>query len=98
MIHLQQISITLLTKTSKTTNDALIRIYKSFVRSHLDYVDIACDTPNESFASRLERVQFKSCLAIKGTKYHKSCKNKYGNYHLNCITKKNENLDKEIEI
>ena len=67
MIHLQQISITLLTKTSKTTNDALIRIYKSFVRSHLDYVDIACDTPNESFASRLERVQFKSCLAIKGT-------------------------------
>ena len=31
-------------------------------------------------------------------KYHKSCKNKYGNYHLNCIIKKNENLDKEIEI
>ena len=88
MIHLQQISITLLTKTSKTTNDALIRIYKSFVRSHLDYGDIACDTPNESFASRLERVQFKSCLAVKGTIQGTSCERLYKELGLESLNDK----------
>ena len=34
---------------------------------HLDYGDIVYDKPNNgSFASRLERVQYKACLAITG--------------------------------
>ena len=50
--------------SNKLPRDALLRIYKSFVRSHLDYGD---DKPNnESFASRLEWVQYKACLAITG--------------------------------
>ena len=47
---------------NKLPRDALLRIYKFFVRSHLDYGDIVYDTPNnESFARRLERVQYKAC-------------------------------------
>ena len=53
--------------SNKLRRDALFRIYKSFVRSHLDYGDIVHDKPNnESFTSRLERVQYKACLAITG--------------------------------
>ena len=53
--------------SNQLPRDALLRIYKSFVRSHLDYGDIVYEKPNnESFASRLERVQYKACLAITG--------------------------------
>ena len=53
--------------SNQLPRDALLRIYKSFVRSHLDYGDIVYEKPNnESFASRLERVQYKVCLAITG--------------------------------
>ena len=42
--------------------EALLRIYKSFVRPNLDY-----DKPNnESFKGRIESVQYKSCIAITG--------------------------------
>ena len=52
---------------NKLPRDALLRIYKSFVRSHLAYGDIVYDKPNnESFTSKLERVQYKACLAIAG--------------------------------
>ena len=37
---------------------ALITIYKSFIRSHLEYGDILYDTPDN------EKVQCKACLAI----------------------------------
>ena len=54
--------------SNKLTGDALLRICKSFVRYHLDYGDIVYDKPNnESFTSKLERVQYKVCLAITGT-------------------------------
>ena len=66
--HLESIIIGFLKRVSnKLPRDALLRIYKSFARSHLDYGVIAYDKPNnESFTSKLERVQYKACLAITG--------------------------------
>ena len=47
--------------------EALLRIYKSFVRPNLDYGDIIFDKPNnESFKSRIESIQYKACVAITG--------------------------------
>ena len=40
--------------------DALWRIYKSFMRPHLDYEDIN----NETFKSKIENIQHKACIAI----------------------------------
>ena len=54
--------------SNKLHRDALLRIYKSFARSHLDYGDIVYDkSNNESLTSKLERGQYKACLAITGT-------------------------------
>ena len=51
----------------KLPREVLLRIYKSFVRSHLDYGNIVYDKPNnESFTNNLERVQYKACLSITG--------------------------------
>ena len=47
--------------------NALLTIYKSFVRLHLDYGDILYDKPsNENFQNKLEKVQYRACLAITG--------------------------------
>ena len=44
---------------------ALLTIYKSFIRPHLDYGDILYDKPeNENFQNKLEKVQCRACLAI----------------------------------
>ena len=41
------------------------RIYKSFIRPHLDYGDIIYDKPhNESFKSKIENIKYKACIAI----------------------------------
>ena len=46
---------------------SLITIYKSFVRTHLDYCDIIYDQPNnESFCNKIERVQYNAALPITG--------------------------------
>ena len=46
---------------------ALLTIYKSFIRPHLDYGDILFDkSKNEIFQNKLEKVQYRSCLAISG--------------------------------
>ena len=46
---------------------ALLTIYRSFVRPHLDYGDVIYDQPeNESFSSRIESVQYNASLAITG--------------------------------
>ena len=43
----------------------ILTIYKSFVRSHLDYGEIVYDRPNsESFISKLEQIQYNAALAI----------------------------------
>ena len=45
--------------------NALLTIYKTFVRPHLDYGDILYDKPNnENFQNKLEKVQYRACLAI----------------------------------
>ena len=45
--------------------DALLTIYKYFVRPHLDYGDIIYDQPqNESFCNKLESTQYNTALAI----------------------------------
>ena len=47
--------------------DALLTIYKSFVRPHLDYGDTIYDQPqNESFCNKLESIQYNVALAITG--------------------------------
>ena len=47
--------------------NALLTICKSFARLHLDYGDILYDKPsNENFQNKLEKVQYRACLAITG--------------------------------
>ena len=46
---------------------ALLTIYKSFIRPHLDYDDTIYDQAyNASFHQKLELLQYKACLAITG--------------------------------
>ena len=52
---------------SRLPRQALLTIYKSFVRPYLDYRDIIYDQPNnESFRQKLESYQYKAALAITG--------------------------------
>ena len=47
--------------------EALLTIYKSAIRPHLDYGYILYDKPgNQNFQNELEKVQYKPCLAITG--------------------------------
>ena len=47
--------------------NALLTIYKSFVRQHLNYGDILYDKrSNDNFQSKMEKVQHRACLAITG--------------------------------
>ena len=47
--------------------DTLLRIYKLFIRPHLDCGDIIYDTPhNESFKNKIENIQHKACIEITG--------------------------------
>ena len=46
---------------------ALLTIYNSFIRPHLDYGEILYDKPeNQNFQNKLEKVQYKAYLAITG--------------------------------
>ena len=46
---------------------SLITIYKTFIRPHLDYCDVTYDQPNnESFCSKIERMQYNVALGITG--------------------------------
>ena len=46
---------------------ALLTIYRSFIRPHLDYGDVIYDQPeNESFSSKIESVQYNASLAMTG--------------------------------
>ena len=46
---------------------ALLTIYKSFLRPHLDYMEVIYDRAfNESFRNKLESVQYNAALAITG--------------------------------
>ena len=46
---------------------ALMTIYKTFVRPHLDYSDVIYDEAyNETFHQKLESIQYNACLALSG--------------------------------
>ena len=46
---------------------SLLTIYKSFIRSHLDYADVIYDQPsNCSFSRKIESIQYNAALAITG--------------------------------
>ena len=48
---------------------ALLIIYKSFIRPHLDYGDIIYDQAyNASFHQKLDLLQYNACLARTGNK------------------------------
>ena len=41
--------------------------YTNFIRPHLDYGDILYDKPsNDNFQNKMEKVQYRTCLAITG--------------------------------
>ena len=45
----------------------LLTIYKTFIRSRLDYADIAYDQAyNSAFHDKMESIQYNACLAITG--------------------------------
>ena len=45
--------------------EALVTIYKSFIRPHLDYGDVLYDKAfNNSFHAKMESIQYNACLAI----------------------------------
>ena len=47
--------------------NALLTIYKSFIRPYFGYGDILYDNPNnENVQSKVEKVQYRACLAITG--------------------------------
>ena len=46
---------------------SLVTIYKSFIRSNLDFADVVYDQPNNSsFVNRIESLQYSACLAVTG--------------------------------
>ena len=46
---------------------SLLTIYKSFIRSHIDYADVIYDQPhNASFTDKIESIQYNASLAITG--------------------------------
>ena len=48
--------------------NALLTLYKSFIRPHLDYSDISYDKQsNKNFQNKKEKVQYWACFAITGT-------------------------------
>ena len=59
---------------------ALVTIYKAFIRPHLDYSDVFYDQAfNNSFHEKMESIHYNACLAITGaipgTSREKSTKN-----------------------
>ena len=58
---------TVILPNSVLPRSALLTIYKSFIRPHLDYGDIIYDKAfNESFHAKLESLQHNATLAITG--------------------------------
>ena len=58
--HIRELSVNL-------PRNALLTIYKSFLRHHLDYGDILYGKPsNGNFWNEMEKVQYRACLGITG--------------------------------
>ena len=53
--------------SNKLSRQALVTIYKVFIRPHLDYGDIVYDKPdNGTFINKIEKAQYDAALAIIG--------------------------------
>ena len=64
----------------------LLTMYKSFMRPHFDYGNIVYDKPNnESFQSKIEKVQYRRCLAITGAMQGTSKEKKYNELGLHSL-------------
>ena len=47
--------------------NALLTMYKSFIKPHLNYGDILYDKPsNKNFQNKMQKVQYRACPAIAG--------------------------------
>ena len=69
--------------------NALLTIYKSFIRPHLDFGNILYDKPeNENFQNKLEKVQYRACLAITGAIQGTSRQKHYDELGLYLLNKK----------
>ena len=53
--------------SNKLPRQALVTIYKAFIKPHLDYGDIVYDKPdNETFINKIEKAQYDAALAVTG--------------------------------
>ena len=69
--------------------NALLTIYKSFIRPHFGYGNILYDKPeNESFQTKLEKVQYRVWLAITGTIQGTSRQKFYDKLGLHSLSKR----------
>ena len=69
--------------------NALLTIYKSFIRPPLDYGDILYDKrENKNFQNKLENVQYRACLAITGAIQGTSRQKLYGEHGLHSLSKR----------
>ena len=60
-----------------------------FVRPYLDYGDILYDKPdNKNFQNKLEKVQYRACLAITGAIQETSRQKHYNELGLNSPSKR----------
>ena len=71
------------------SHNALLTIYKSFIRPHLDHGDIVYDKPsNDNFQNKMEKVQYRACLAITGGIQGTSRERLYDKLGLHSLVKK----------
>ena len=69
--------------------NALLTIYKLFIRPHLDYGDILYDKPeNENVLNKLEKVQYRACLAITSAIQETSRQKLYDELGLHSLSKR----------
>ena len=69
--------------------NALLTIYKSFIRPHLGYGDILYDKPeNENSQNKFKKVQYSACLAITGTIQGTSRQKIYDKLGLHSLSKR----------
>ena len=69
--------------------NALLTIYRSLIKPHLDYGDILYDKPeNKNFQNKLEKVQYRACLAITGAIQGTSRQKPYDELGLHSLSKR----------
>ena len=65
---------------------SLLTIYKTFIRSQLDFADVIYDQAcNSSFHEKLESIQYNACLAITRAKRETSSEKVYQNLGLESL-------------